>query len=97
MLKLALTAALTAGCCFAIAATTGLGAAAPKVLTMKTNEIISFESDDFHCQALTATQVACGANSLPNSVQVYFAPNQLAVVKFDKTGKKGTELFGVKR
>lgn len=97
MLKLALTAALTTACCAAISAATGLGAAAPKVLTMKLGEIISFRSDDFHCQALTATQVACGANSLPNSVQVYFAPHQLAVVRFDKAGKKGTIKYAVKR
>jgi len=96
MLKLGLTAALTAAICFAIAAAVGLGAA-PKVLTMKVNEIISLKSDNFHCQALTTTQVACGANTLPSSVQVYFAPHQLVVVKFDKTGKKATQLFGVKR
>ena len=46
---------------------------------------------------LKATEVACGANSLKGSIQVYFAPHQLAVIKFDKTGKKFTQLFGIKR
>ncbi len=41
--------------------------------------------------------MACGANSLKGSIQVYFAPHQLAVIKFDKTGKKFTQLFGIKR
>jgi hypothetical protein len=97
MLKIGLTAAITAACCFAIAAATGFGAAAPKVLTMKLGEIITFPSDNFHCEALTATQVACGANALPNSTQVYFATHALAVIKFDKTGKKGTVVYNAKR
>jgi hypothetical protein len=96
MLKITLTAAVTAAVCFAIAAATGLGAA-PKVLTMKVHGIISLKSNNFQCQALTTTEVACGANGLPNSVQVYFGPHALAVLKFDKTGKKATQLFGVKR
>jgi hypothetical protein len=96
MLKLALTALTTAAVCFAIAAATGLGAQ-PKVITMKPGAIITLASDNFHCQALTTTQVACGANTLSNSVQVYFAPHQLAVVKFDKAGKKASLLAQVKR
>jgi hypothetical protein len=97
MLKIGLTASLTAACCFAIAAATGLGAAAPPVLTIKLHEVITLKSDNFHCQALTTTQVACGANALANSTQVYFAPHELAVVKFNKTGKTGTILFSAKR
>jgi hypothetical protein len=96
MLKIGLTAAITAACCFAIAAATGLGAA-PKVLTMKLNEIITLKADNFHCQALQKTEVACGANSLPNSTQVYFTPHALAVLKFDKTGKKFQNVFSAKR
>jgi hypothetical protein len=97
MLKIGLTAVSTAACCFAIAAATGFGAAAPIVLKMKLHEIISLKSDNFHCQALTTTQVACGANALADSTQVYFATHALAVVKFDKTGKTGTILFKTNR
>lgn len=97
MLKIGLTAVVTAALCFAVVAATGFGATAPKVLTMKVNEIISLKSDNFHCQALTTIEVACGANTLANSVQVYFAPKQLAVIKFDKTGKKGTITYEVDR
>lgn len=96
MLKLALTALGTAAACFAIAAANGLGAA-PKVLNMQPGEIITLKSDNFHCQVLSATQVACGANSLPNSVQVYFAPHQVAVLKFDKMGKKASIVLQAKR
>ncbi|HEY4347823.1 MAG TPA: hypothetical protein VGM80_09550 [Gaiellaceae bacterium] len=97
MIKIALTAGITAACCFAIAAATGFGAAAPKVLTMKVNEIITLKSDNFHCQALNTTQVACGANKLANSTQVYFAPHILAVLKFDKSGQNAKTLYTVKR
>ena len=96
MPKLALTALVTAAVCFAIAAATGLGAG-PKVLTMTAGEIISLPSDNFHCQAVTKTQVACGANSLPNSVQVYFSPHQLDVLKFNKAGSKAAIIFSSKR
>jgi hypothetical protein len=96
MRKLALTAFCTAAACFAIAAAAGLGAA-PKVVNMQPGEIVSLKSDNFHCQVLSATQVACGANSLPNSVQVYFAPHQVAVLKFDKTGKKASIVLQAKR
>ena len=64
---------------------------------MKINQVIYLKSDNFHCQALTKTQVACGANSLPNSIQVYFAPHQVAVLKFDKTGKKAQAIYASKR
>ena len=96
MLKPALTALCTAAACFAIAAATGLSAA-PKLVDMQPGEIISLKSDNFHCQVLSATQVACGANSLPDSVQVYFAPHQVAVRKFDKTGKKASIVLQAKR
>jgi hypothetical protein len=96
MLKIGLTAVSTAACCFAIAAATGFGAA-PVALQMKLHQIISLRSDNFHCEALTTTQVACGANALADSTQVYFATHALAVVKFDKTGKNGTILFKTNR
>jgi hypothetical protein len=97
MLKIGLTAAVTAACCFAVAATTGFGASAPAVLNMKPNEVISLKSDNFHCQELKATEVACGANTLPNSMQVYFTTHQLVVLKFDKTGKKASVVYSAKR
>src|SRR5215831_15947888 len=97
MPKLALTALLTAAATVAALATTGFGASAPPPLNMKLHQVIFLKSNNFHCQALTKTQVACGANSLPNSIQVYFAPHQVVVLKFDKTGKKATELYAAKR
>ena len=97
MFKLGLTAVLTAAVCFAIAAASGLGASSAKVITIKQGQIVTLPSGNFHCQVLNATEVACGANSLKGSIQVYFAPHQLAVIKFDKTGKKFTQLFGIKR
>lgn len=97
MLKIALTALVTAAVSVAAVAATGLGAAMPPALNMKINQVIYFKSDNFHCQALSKTQVACGANVLPNSIQVYFAPHQVAVLKFDKTGKKAKLIYGAKR
>jgi hypothetical protein len=97
MLKLALTALVTAAVTIAAVAATGLGAGVPPAVNMKINQVIYLKSDNFHCQAISKAQVACGANTLPNSVQVYFAPHQVAVLKFDKTGKKASLLYGVKR
>ncbi len=96
MLKLGLTALVTAAICFAIVAATGLGAS-PRVLTMQIGDIASFPVDNFHCQALTKAQVACGATVSPGSVQVYYGPHQLEVIKFGKTLKKGTILLNIKR
>jgi hypothetical protein len=97
MPKTALTALLTAAATVAVLAATGLGASAPPALNMKLNQVIYLQSNNFHCQALTKTQVACGANTLPNSVQVYFTPHQLVVLRFDKTGKKAKPIYAVKR
>jgi hypothetical protein len=97
MFKLGLTAVATAAVCFAVAAATGLGASSTKVITLHKGTVVSLESGNFHCQVLTATEVACGANAIPNSVQVYYGPHQLAVIQFDKTGKKFQQLYAVKR
>lgn len=98
MFKLGLTALLTAATCFAVIAATGLGAASPKVLTLtQVGEIVSLKSGNFHCQVLTKTQVACGANKLANSIQVYFGPHELAVLHFNSTAKKFQQLYAVKR
>ena len=97
MLKLALTALVTAAVTVAALAAGGLGASSPPALNMKIKQVIFLKSDNFHCQALTKTQVACGANTLPNSIQVYFAPHQVVVLKFDKTGKKAKAVYAAKR
>jgi hypothetical protein len=97
MLKLALTAIVTAAVTVAALAAAGLGAGSPPALNMKLNQVIYLKSDNFHCQALTKAQVACGANTLPNSIQVYFAPHQVVVLKFDKTGKKPKVVYAAKR
>ena len=97
MLKLVVTALATAAVCFAVVSATGLGAAAPPALNMKLRQVIYLKSDNFHCQALTKSEVACGANSIPNSIQVYFTPHQVAVLKFNKAGTKAAVVYGTKR
>jgi hypothetical protein len=97
MFKLGLTALVTAAVCFGVIAATGLGASPAKVITLKKGDIISLKSGNFHCQVLTASEIACGANKIGNSVQVYYGPHQLAVIKFDKTGKKFQQLYAIKR
>jgi hypothetical protein len=97
MFKVGLTALLTAAACLAIAAATGFGAGSPKVVDLQLHEITSLKGGNFHCEVLTKTEVACGSNSLPNSVQVYFAPHELAVLKFNSTGKKFAQLYAAKR
>jgi hypothetical protein len=97
MPKIALTALLTAAATVAALAAGGFGASAPPALNMKLHQVIYLKSNNFHCQALTATQVACGANTLPNTIQVYFTPNQVVVLRFDKTGKKASALYATKR
>jgi hypothetical protein len=97
MLKLALTALLGAAATVAVPAAGVLRASAPPALNMKLNQVIYLKSDNFHCQALTKSQVACGANTLPNSIQVYFTPHQVVVLKFDRTGKKAKPVYAARR
>lgn len=97
MLKLALTAVVAAAVTVAGLAAAGLGASSPPALNMKLKQVIFLRSDNFHCEALTKAQVACGANTLPNSVQVYFTPHQVVVLKFNKTGTKAQPIFSAKR
>ncbi len=97
MLKLGLIALSAAAASVAALATAGLGAPAPPALNMKLGQVIYLKSDNFHCQALTKAQVACGANALPNSIQVYFSPHQVVVLQFDKTGKKAKAVYATKR
>lgn len=96
MFKLGLTAAVTAAVCFSVAAATGLGAGKPKVIAIKVGDITTLPSDNFHCQVITKTQVACGAKVTPGSVQVYFAPHQLEVLQF-KSATKANVLLNIKR
>jgi hypothetical protein len=97
LLKIAPIALTTAAACVGIAAATGLGAAAPPALNMKVRQVIYLKSGNFHCQALTRTEIACGANSIPGSVQVYFTPHEVAVLKFTKTGKNAKIIYATKR
>ncbi len=97
MLKHALLLSLTAACCFATAAATGLGAGSAKVFTLRVGDIASFPSDNFHCQAVSTTQVACGAKLSGNSVQVYYAPHELEVVKFNAKLTKAEILLNLAR
>ena len=97
MLRIGLTAFVTAAVCFTITATTGVAAGVAKVFNMHVGDIASFSADNFHCQAVTKTQVACGAKVAPGSVQVYYGPHQLEVIKFGKTLKQGTILLNIKR
>jgi hypothetical protein len=95
LLKVGLTAVATAALCFAV--TIGLAAGAGRLLTMRVGDIVVFSSDNFHCQAIARTEVACGAKLTPGSVQVYYAPHQLQVIKFGKTLRKGQLLLSVER
>jgi len=97
MLKHALELGLTAACCFATAAATGLGAASGRVFTLQVGDVASFPSDNFHCQAVTKTQVACGAKLAGNSVQVYYARHQLEVLKFNANLTKAEILLNLSR
>ena len=85
MLKTILTALITAAAC----AGAGAAATAAHVFNMGVGDIAAIKSADFHCQVLTKTEVACGGYTIPNSVQVYYTPTQLKVVKFGapKNGK----------
>ena len=97
MLKTAIAVVVTAAACFAIAAATGLAARNGRVLNLKVGDTVIQASNNFHCQVLAKTQIACGGKTLPNSVTVYYQPKQLNVVRFDRTGRKATVLFRIKR
>jgi hypothetical protein len=97
MRKHVLTVALTALCCFAIAAATGLGAVKPKLVPLKVGDITTFSSDNFSCQVLTTAEVACGTKLVPNALIVYYAPHQLEVLKFGASTTKAEVVLNVKR
>jgi hypothetical protein len=97
MLKHAITPALTAVCCFAVAAASGLGAVTPKVVPLKVGDIATFGSDNFSCEVLTKTQIACGTKLVPHALIVYYAPHQLEVLKFGASTTKAQVILNVKR
>ena len=99
MLKTSLTVLVTAAACFAIAAGTGLASAdrSAKTYNLMVGDQIIQASNNFHCQVLSKTQIACGGKKLAGQVSVYYSPTQLNVVKFPKTGNTATVLFAVKR
>ena len=97
MFKVGLTALITAIACFAIAAATGLGAAVLKPLTLARQAGGRLQARKPPLPGPDSTQVVCGADALENSVQVYFQPHLLAVIKFNKTGTKFTQLYAAKR
>ncbi len=97
MLRTTLTVLVTATVCFAVAATTGLAASAGRVLNLKVGDTVIQSSNNFHCQVLSKTQIACGGKTLKNAISVYYGPKQVNVVKFNAAGTKATVLFGIKR
>jgi hypothetical protein len=97
MLKIALTAVVTAAASFALAAGTGLARMGGHRYSLKVGDRATFPGLDFQCQAVSKVEAACGSIKIPNSTQVYYSPKQLAVVKFGSTLKKGTILLQVNR
>jgi hypothetical protein len=99
MLKTSLTVLVTATVCFAIAAATGLasGDRSAKVVNLQVGDTVIQASNNFHCQVLTKSQIACGGKTLKNAVSVYYQPHQLNVVQFNAAGTKATSLFAIKR
>ena len=99
MLKTSLAVLVTATVCFAIAAATGLasGERSARTINLKVGDVIIQASNNFHCQVSSKTQIACGGKKLPNSVVVYYGPNQVNVVRFNAKGTNATVLFAVRR
>jgi hypothetical protein len=97
MLKTMLTVLVTAGVCFAIAATTGLAGGRARLINVKVGDVIAQKSNNFHCQVVGKTEIACGGTKLKNSIAVYYEPHQLNVVRFNAAGTKATVLFKIAR
>jgi hypothetical protein len=68
-----------------------------RIIALKVGDTVRLASNNFQCQVLTKQQVACGRKTLKNSVVVYFGPDQLDVVKTNKTGTGGTVAFKMTR
>jgi hypothetical protein len=99
MLKTSLAVLVTAAVCFGIAAATGFASSdrSARTINLKVGDTIIQASNNFHCQVLSKTQIACGGKKLAGQVSVYYSPTQLNVVKFNKAGTKATSIFGMKR
>jgi hypothetical protein len=100
MLKTSLTVLVTAAVCFGIAAASGFASSdrsSGRTINLKVGDTVIQASNNFHCQVLSKTQIACGGKKLAGQVSVYYSPTQLNVVKFNKAGTKATSIFGMKR
>ncbi|CAB4686401.1 MAG: hypothetical protein F2663_01805 [Actinobacteria bacterium] len=95
-MRTTIAVAITAVVCFTVGAASGLGGTVGKTYVLKVKDIASFPSDNFHCQAVDAHEVACGGPVKKGSIQVYYAPHQLAVVQF-LGGNKGKILYQADR
>ncbi len=99
MLKTTLAVLVTAAACFAIAATTGVasGDRAARTINLKVGDTIIQASNNFHCEVIAKTQIACGGKKLAGQVAVYYGPDQINVVRFNKAGSSATVLFKIAR
>jgi hypothetical protein len=102
MLKIGLTALVTTALCFGVMAATGFASQQgserqARIINLKVKDRLSLKSNNFQCLVLTKKQVACGRNKLPGQVHVYFDPQQLQVVRFNKAGTSATVLFKIAR
>jgi hypothetical protein len=99
MLKTSLTVLVTATVCFAIAAATGFASAdrSAKRVNLNVGDTVIQASNNFHCQVLSKTQIACGGRTLAGQIAVYYNPKQLNVVRFNKAGSNATVLFKIAR
>jgi hypothetical protein len=97
MLKISVTALATAAVCIALTAASGFARGSGRSYNLKVGDRVVFKAVDFQCQPLSKSEIACGSLTIPSSLQVYYSPKQLAVVRFGKTLKKGTLVFQARR
>ena len=99
MFKTSLAVLVTAAVCFGVAAATGLASSdrSARTINLKVGDTIVQASNNFHCQVLSKTQIACGGKKLAGQVSVYYSPTRLNVVRFPTTGNKATVLFATPR
>jgi hypothetical protein len=99
MLKTSLAVLVTATVCFAIAAATGLasGNRSSKTITLKVGDRIVQASNNFNCQVLSKTQVACGGKQFAGQIVVYYEPKTIRVLRVNKAGTNATVLYKVAR
>jgi hypothetical protein len=99
MTKTFLTVLVTAAVCFAVAATTvfAAGNRSARTINLKVGDTIIQASNNFHCNVITKTQIACGGKQLAGQVAVYYGPKQINIVRFNKAGSSATVLFKIAR